>query len=238
MSFYSALQFYRPTPAPKIIATDLAAAVESLQGTGMLAPRGSFSIQMKFGSSIDSDDNGTIREEEVAPGLYSIHDIEWDIADSELRSLDEVIEIARRSEDGIYRATISLGNPAKEIFADITRVNSPENAVDFCPDTISLEIGPVHAGFLDTEEPHRVGWISLSMCGRGYLFPWSLADAVNRCENSRPIRKLTNPLRSLWPVPPLLPGLETIELRRRSPHWWPYSDYERAWDWYWCALET
>ncbi|MCC6475295.1 MAG: hypothetical protein IT514_16295, partial [Burkholderiales bacterium] len=120
MSFYSALQFYRPTPAPKIIATDLAAAVESLQGTGMLAPRGSFSIQMKFGSSIDSDDNGTIREEEVAPGLYSIHDIEWDIADSELRSLDEVIEIARRSEDGIYRATISLGNPAKEIFADIT----------------------------------------------------------------------------------------------------------------------
>lgn len=238
MSFYTALQFYRPTPAPKIAASDLAAAVEALQGTGLLAPSGSFSIQMKFGASVDCDDKDTIWEEEVAPGVYASHDIEWDVANSELKSLDEVIEIARRSTDGIYRATLFLGKPAKEVLADITRAGSPENAVDFCPDTISLEVGPVRAGLLDTEELHRVGWITLSLSGRGYLFPWSLADAVQRCEQSQPIRKLTHPIRALWPVTPSLPGLETIDLRKRSPHWWAYPDCERAWDWYWCALET
>ncbi len=237
MSFYSSLKFYRPRKPPVVIANELATVIARIADTGKLCSSGMYGVKVKFGDSIDSDDRETNWYEPQETGIILVGEIDWDI---ELRALSdgkEVVNALSGNQKPIYRAHISLGTPMPDVLEPITRVDSPENEIDFVPSDLSLEIGPIIAGNMATEEPVQVGWISLNFSGYGYFYPWSLAETMLRANSSEPIKALTDIVRTTWPVPSAAPEQEIVEIRRQIPDVWPY-EVDRPWDWYWGAHET
>jgi hypothetical protein len=237
MSFYIALIYYRPRKPPIVTANDLATVVARLAETGKLKPSGMYGAKVKFGDSIDADDRETTLYEPQETGVILVGEIEWDLNCCSLTSVEEVIKSLFGNHNRIYRALIFLGTPTPDVLEPVSRVNSPENTHDFVPYDLSLEIGPIIAGDMATEELIQVGWISLNLSGSGYLYPWSLTEAVRRASSSESIRELTDVVRTMWPVSAAAPEAEIVELRRRIPDVWPY-EADRPWDWYWGAHET
>jgi hypothetical protein len=230
--------YYRPRKPPLVTADDLASVVAELSKTSKLTTSGMYGLKVKFGEAIDRDDKETIWYEQTAPGVARVHEIEWDIELSRAKGMDDIQMALAGDSRTIYRANVFLGMPTNDVLAPVTRMNSPENEIHYLPDTLALQIGPINAGLLSSDECVQVGWIALSLSGSGYLYPWTLADALERAATSQPIQVLTDIMRARWPVPPAVPDPEITELRRQLPDVWPHSDVDRKWDWYWGALET
>src|SRR5690349_10282242 len=131
MSFYTMLQYYRPRPPPAVTGDDLSRFVATLRGTGALEESGFLYVDVKFGQSIDQDYNGTTWEEPTAPGMAIIHDIEWDIEIKDPAGLQDIIEKLAGDERRVYRANVGLGAATDELLRPLTRINSPENKIDF-----------------------------------------------------------------------------------------------------------
>ena len=191
-----------------------------------------------FGDAIDQDHKPSIIvEESHHPGIYTMAEIDWDVNLSDNPTIEEMIDCLASDQRLIYRASISLGIPIDDVLEPITRVDSPENEIDFTPNSLSIAVGPIECFSLGSD-PLSVGWISLDLCGDGYLFPWTLRDVFERISASSVIRRLTDVCRSFWPVPAELPSPELVELRRQFHEVWPYDQFDKSLDWYWGLQET
>lgn len=170
--------------------------------------------------------------------MFVSHDIEWDVDLSDPSGLQDIIERLTGDNRRIYRAHASLGGTIDAVLHPITRTNSPENDRDFCPDSVSLNIGPIEIYDLACEAPALVGWVGVSLSGYGYLFPWTFRDVFNRLEATPDIQRIKNVCRSFWPVPPEPPDTRIVELRPQLGELWPYKTFDRQWDWYWGLQES
>ena len=124
-----------------------------------------------------------------------------------------------------------------QITGAIQRINSPENKHDLTLGDWTCEIGPIQSFDLRSDEPLQVGWISVSLSGYGYLYPWSFADLVERVEADPGMRRVAELCRKSWPVPVELPDDGIRELRQKVGGLWPYPA-DLPWDWYWGIAET
>jgi hypothetical protein len=237
MSFYTSLIFYRPRKPPPLRAADLASFIDAIRKKNLLTRHGSRSLSVKFGKSIDQDDKGTTWEEEITSGLSVTHEINWDIQLSN-PSLQQIIDCLKGDRRRIYRAYVALGGPIAEILRPITRSGSADNKIDFCPDGLAIEVGPIELCSLSLSAPVLAGWISVDLSGAGYLFPWSVRELVERAEGSRAIRPVTDLCRTFFPVPPKPPPKRVIDARRQIGELWPYEDLAKPWNWYWGVRET
>ena len=238
MSFYSSLKFYHPGPPPKVTGDDLARFAAAVKATGLLEDKYLLPSQVKFGKAIDQDDREDSWEVEIAPGLFSFEEIEWDVELAPKAGIAEVISRLERESRGVYRASICFGLPSPEVREPIARRGSPENEVDLGPDSLSLRIGPVGLSDLQSGDGVHAGWISLNFSGPGYMYPWTLRDWVARAEGSPAIGRLTALCRETWPVEPAKPSRGAVKARRALKSLWPYDDLAKPGDWYWGVQET
>ena len=238
MSFFTSLIFYRPRTPPLLTANDLAQFVARLRDTTLLVDGGLRSLKIKFGDAVDQDDKSTTWNEPLGGGrLFVAREIEWDQHLSD-PTIAEMVECLTGDGRRIYRAWISIGALSDEVLQPITRLNSPENDRDFCPDGLSLEVGPIEIYSLGTELIAHVGWIGLSISGSGYLFPWTIQEVVERAATAPAIQRLTDVCRASWPVTPERPEPRIAEARKQLGELWPYADLHKTWDWYWGVCET
>ena len=176
--------------------------------------------------------------EEVAPNMFLLGDIEWDLSISHPGGILEFISALRTENRRIFRAFASLGALVDSAIEPITRSNSPENEYDFCPHTLSIEVGPIELHSLGCDAQALVGWIGVSLSGDGYLFPWTFREVIGQLESTPEIQRITEACRAFWPVP-LKPVEERIaSMRKQIGVLWPYDDYDKPWDWYWGLQET
>lgn len=238
MSFYTSLVYYRPCPPPRVTADDLSHFIAKVQETNTLTDRGLRTMSIKFGESIDLDDRDTQWVEELPSGLYQTREIEWDVERFDRPSLQELIDCLSGDKRIIYRAFIMLGMPTQEVLERITRKDSPENEVDYCPDGLSIQLGPILCSTMATEQPLHMGWISVELSGGGYLFPWTFRDAYDRLESSAEIQKITRACQQFWPVKKDPPVPRIAEIREQFKTLWPYDEYDRPWDWFWGLRES
>lgn len=237
MSFYTSLVFYRPRTPPAVTAANLARFIAAIHETGVFTDRGFQSLGVKFGRAIDQDELGTTWEEEIAPRLVTVREIEWDIHLDRCDTVRQVIDPLESDGRTIYRASVSLGMPTDAVLDPITRKNSPENDCNYEPDSLSIEVGPIEIFDLKSEAPALCGWIGLSLTGYGYLFPWTFRDVVERLDANAEVGKLTALCRSHWPVPSTKPEAAIVKARRQLGTVWPY-DTGKPWDWYWGVQES
>jgi hypothetical protein len=142
MSFFTSLQYYRPRPPPAMTADDLARFVTAIRDTGTLTASGLLCLKLKFGDSIDQDDKGTTWEEETAPYMAIIHDVDWDVELGDPSDLQEIVDRLTGDERRVYRAYVGLGAATDGVLKPITRTNSPENSCDFYPCDVAIGVGP------------------------------------------------------------------------------------------------
>ncbi len=239
MSFYTSLLFYRPVPPPPVTASDVARFLMSVRDLELLAGGGLLTLQVKFGSDIDVDDHPTSWEEPTAtPSDFTVRDIEWDFDLSSPANLQEMIYRLVDDERRIYRRFASMGALDENVVLPISRIESPENEIDFTPDTLGLQIGPVIVGTLSSDMIAQVGWIALSISGCGYLWPWSGHEVVAALDGSSAIRRLANRCREHWPVPPAAASPDVVEQRREMGELWPYGGFDQPHDWHWGVHES
>ena len=163
-------------------------------------------------------------------------EIEWDLDLSHPGGIQEMIDALATDGRRIYRAHVSLGTPIDAVLQPVTRINSPENELDFCPDSLSVDTGPIERHGCDFRA--FVGWIGLSLSGYGYLFPWTCRDVFQRLENTPEIRHIAEVCRSFWPVAPKLVEDRIVEVRKELGELWPYENLDKRWDWYWGIEES
>ena len=217
---------------------DLSRFVAEIRDTNLLGGSGMRNLNVKFGDAIDQDEKDSSWLEEAASGIGVMKEIEWDIELSDSPSLEEIIETLASEQRGVYRAAIGLGMPIDNVLRPITREDSPENEIDYFPDGLSIEVGPVECYSLESEQPLRMGWIELGLSGYGYLFPWTLRDLVERLEGSEEIGRLTDVCRRFWPVPSEPPRPGIAEIREQFKELWPYDEFDKPWDWFWGLQES
>jgi len=238
MSFFTSLTYYRPCTPPIVTGNDLANLITQLYETGTLTDSGFQILQVKFGNSVDQDEQDSSSAEEIMPGLAVMDDIEWDLDVPKPSGIRGIIDALKGDNRPVYRAYASLGGAIDAVLKPITRTKSPENQINFCPDSVSLEIGPIEIFNLRSDAPAFVGWIGLSLSGNGYLFPWKFRDVFERLESTPEVQRIAEACRSFWPVAPDRPEPCIVELRRQLDDLWPYDSFDKEWDWYWGIQET
>jgi hypothetical protein len=237
MSFYTGLVYYRPCAPPPVTADDLSRFIARIRDTGTLADSGFGSLNVKFGQSIDQDDERTYWEEPTVPGIFELHEIEWDLCRRDRPTVEQIIASLASDQRRVYRAHVGLGMPIDDVRLPITRKNSPENKINFFPDKLSIAIGPIECFRLGSDCLHHVGWIGVSLSGGGYLYPWTFRELVKRAEASPAIQRIMEACRAHWPVPAEPPEPRFVAARKEFSDFWPYDDVDRPWDWYWGLQE-
>lgn len=237
MSFFTTLEFYRPTKPPVITGESLAHFIRSFEGLKVSDAGQGISLKLKFGDAIDQDEQPTTWDEPVNDVVSVSKEIEWDMQRG-FRSSAEVAEALTPAEQPIYRAFVRLGSATADVCQQVNRKNSLENRIDLALDSWALEIEPIVSGSLACEEHFVVGWISVSLSGYGYLFPWKFCDLIERAEGHAGIRQVTDLCKATWPVPAIPPTRSQIDGRRLMGELWPYSRPELPMDWYWGLCET
>jgi len=239
MAFFTSLFCYRPTAPPLVTGLDLAAFVRAFHDLHLTkAPYSPLTCQLKFGRSIDQDENASSWLKWLLPPVISTtEEIAWDVSDPAL-SLPQLAERLTNHTQPIYRCYLDLGPAAGEIIGNLARVHSPENEIDLCLDEWSLEFGPIDTCQLGGDVAFRVGWIKVGIAGNGYLYPWSFRDLVERAERVAGMCELLNLCKRLWPVESKPPTRKQVKGRKRMGELWPYPRLDLPLDWYWGLQET
>lgn len=251
MSFYTSLHFYRPSPPPRVTGPLLADFVGRLVVSGIVDVSAKHDVQVKFGRAIDQDDSDTVIYEPV-PGLprsFRVRSIEWDVEHSGI-TLDDLRAVLSNHDRPIYRASVGLGTTRPEIIAHLQTNRPDDGNPNLCLWDCGVHLGPVGIGSLGSDGEFMVGWMSLSLGGNGYLFPWGPRDLTSRAATDPHLRAAANVCRSMWPVDPdnstgtfgkLAPALRRRRVRaarRRMGDLWPSDDLDLPWDWFWGVSET
>jgi hypothetical protein len=197
---------------------------------------GSVSANVKFGKAIDTDEKPTVWEEPVNEYVSVTQSLQWDL-EIKRESLGALASAIGKHNKTIYRAFIQLGAVVSPICRSLTRMPSPENKLGLTLDSWSLEIGPIMSGSLESEQPFFVGWISLSLSGNGYLFPWTFAELFQRATVNPAIQQVTELCKATWPVEAKRPDRRIQKFRQQMGELWPYAETDLPWDWYWGVSE-
>ena len=237
MSFYTKLNLYRPSKPPVITGESLANFIDAFQGLRVSEGKARLGVEVKFGMAIDQEEKPIQDYERRHDLVWSPKEPQWDL-ESHCPSLKAIYRLLARYNENIYRAFIELGCAKPDICGLLTRNGCPDNEVELHLDGWSLEIGPVFSSILGSEDHFFVGWVSLSISGSGYLFPWTFAELVQRAESDEGIRKVRELCKKTWPVDPMPPNLRQKKMRRKMGDLWPYSKIDLPWNWYWGIDET
>jgi|GEM_PF-1597394 len=253
MSFQTSLSLYRPQSPRGLTAATLAGFVREFATLGLAAPSDRAAYQVKFGRSVDQDDRSTTWPEPVpgTGGLISTwREIRYDAKDTKVPDLarlaDALDGLPARS---VYRATLFLGSIADPIRQALRRDPSKDDEAPLHFDDWTLELGPVECHALETKEPFRVGWLEVSLSGRGHPHPWTFRDLIARAEAAPGVPALRDLCRRTWPIDPprvpllhlrdsFKPPLRIIQLRKSMGDLWPYDDFDEPWDWCWGLRES
>lgn len=250
MSFYTSLHFYRPTAPPIVTGPALAKFLRDLNGTGVIGEFGGDLLKVKFGAAIDQDDRSEWIDTPVpgVPDVYSVSSIEYDL-ELDRVGLDAMCRALEEHDRPIYRASVLLGIARGDIIAALRTTRPDNDDYNLCLWDVGVSLRPVSIGTLDSEE-FVVGWMSVSLSGQGYLFPWTPRDLTSRAEQLPPLRPVMDLCRRRWPVEAnatakvlerLTAGLRvhrTRRTRKQMAELWPYEDLDRPWDWFWGVDET
>ncbi|HEY1066462.1 MAG TPA: hypothetical protein VGE52_10150, partial [Pirellulales bacterium] len=171
-------------------------------------------------------------------GITSLGEPEWDLETNRFQSLKELSKALGGDRRRVCRGYLRLGYLTDELHTAISRVTPQEDEVDFTPDTFSLHIEPIECVSLSDEQSVRVGWIAAAISGDGYLFPWTLRDAVSKLESRPELKALMELCRTTWPLNNDAPDEATVKVRREIGGLWPYTDFRKPWDWYWGCAES
>ena len=228
MSFYTSLIWHRPGPVPPITGTELARLVRQLLAGEALVPDGEGGVEFLTVEGAGGV-AAAVDAEEEAPA--------WEVT-VPFAALSEIIERLEAESRPLHRAVVYLGELLPPVTASIARVGSPDQDEDFVPDAVSFRVGPVLAASLADETPVPAGGLGLSISGYGYLYPWTLQDAVDRCEASRPIRAMMEAC-AAWCPASTEPDDATsvLAVRRDRPELWSYDPVSPL-AWGWCVEET
>lgn len=238
MSFYSSLKYYRPGPPPRLTTEDLADFLIEIEQSGMVEADEEFSLDLKYGESIDVDEKPTRWFEPTeVPFIYTCGEIDWD-AELTSYSLVDLANQLRAESRTLSRASGALGQLNDAACQSITREPCEQNEHGFYPEHFGIEIGRVEIHSLGMDEPVHVGWISIEVSGNGYLFPWEPKDIVARAEQSAPLTQLAAICRKRWPTEGALPDRQTIKMRKHLKEAWPYADVRKPLDWCWGTFES
>src|SRR5688500_2005535 len=135
-------------------------------GGGLLA------VDIKYGKSIDQDDDTTNKMEWDETGRTGrCISYDWD---HEKRNLawPELWPTPAFDSRNLYRAYIGLGSLPPPISAELTAIRDENTTYEFiAPDSLSFQIDPVLPSTLGTEELIGYGYIELSFAGNGF-FSW------------------------------------------------------------------
>jgi hypothetical protein len=235
VSITTELHFYRPTDPPIVTGGSLAEFVRAFQNLGLCEEKGSRAVRLKFGEAIDQDEKPSAVYEPVNSVVYSVSEIEWDAAE-QCESVSSVQTLLAAIRKPIYRAHLELGAATDDVIEQLKRVNSPDNDTDLWLTGWGLHIEPILSASFTTET-YFIGWISVSISGYGYLFPWTFSDLVQRAEAHPGIRQLKELCRRTWPVEARSPTPQQQEVRKQMGELWPYDRIDLRWDWYWGLQE-
>lgn len=249
MSFYTSLRFYRPTPPPLITGPVLARFVADLLDSGAFVHEHDNALSVKFGQSIDQDEKDTASEEPIPdlPGVFKLHEIEWDIRVR--TSACEVLQLLSAHDRPIYRAFMSLGRVSDAIVKALQTPRPDDQQPNLWLTGASLEVGPIHVSEM-SKGPFAVGWISAGFGGNGYLWPWTARDLTDRAVALDALKPMTEICRTHFPVHlgyrgdgfrrGRLGGMFSRKsyVRRRMGDLWPFDRLDEPWDWYWGVSES
>lgn len=235
MSFYACMQFYRPGRAMELTGRDLAGFVRFVHELGIIGKDREVRAQLKFGRSPARDYLPQTWIRWLSPAIGEVEEIEYDL-DEDRPGLREMAELLGGESRTIYRAHLSLGWLAEDVFRPVYRAPCPKNDTPFAPDSLALSIGPVDLHSFDLSAP-LVGMLCVSLHGNGYLQPWTSKDFVERAERQPKIAALMSECRRQWPVTPRKPGPLEVYRRKRMGRLWPYDDLRRPMDWCWGVEE-
>lgn len=252
MSFYTLLKFYRPTRPPRVTGPVLAEFVRELCSTGLFQRKGGEYLKVKFGRSIDQDDNDTAEEVPVRglPGMFTIRPIEWDL-DHDRIGLDDALALLANHDRPVYRAAVTLGTLRRDVYEALqTRRPPPEERMNLSLWDCNVSLGPEAIGSMSSEASFTLGWMAVSFSGNGYLFPWTPRDLTSKAASLPQLQPVIQICRRMFPVDPdgspnvlqkLAPAVRkrrVRELRRKMGDLWPLDDLDAPWDWYWGVSET
>lgn len=239
MSFYTSLMFFRPQPPPRIRVCELAELLAQLNSVAHIKPDCITGVSIALGPTIDQDDLAASTWEDIAPGIQSVREIDYDIQ-FKAQTIEELIDPLITRKETVYRAHIHLGCACDPICKLFQRMNSPENSINLQLYDMSLEIGPIRDATLEDDASRHVGWIALTLSGQGYLFPWTRAEILSRAESSPELRSLAEICQRAWPIDPHTSfrsdGIRELLARTRS--WISSSDVNTLKEWQWTVSES
>lgn len=221
MSFFTTLNYYRPGEPPRVTARELAEFVAAIRDTRLTTDEHFVSFNIVCGRSIKRRGWSGTEIEQCNQG-----------------TMQNTIDRLGSIDATIHRAFVNLGTPVEQVVSRITRKDTPENEIDFTPDALSLEIGPIESFSLLSDDPIRVGWISLTIAGSGYLWPWTFQDVLKRLNATPEIKTLTDLCRTRWPVEKSTPGRRLVKFRQNLGDLWPYEECDGFDDWCWGLAES
>jgi hypothetical protein len=236
MSFFTTVEFYRPRTPPIITTSTWASFLESLADIALTdgVPFYGTEIKVKFGKRVDQDDNEICRTEPNG----DMREIEWDFK-CKAKSFAAVTRALRQEPNRpIYRSFATLGFLEKPVCKTINREPSEKNKHGLYLDSLGAGIVPVILSDLGDDEDYQVGWVSVYLCGQGYLYPWTRSELISRIRGLPKLLAVEELCRRTWPVSSERPGPEIIEIRKKVPHIWGDGDFDAPWDWRWGISET
>jgi len=231
------MSFVRPQSPPVVRAADLARFVDRLLNIELAHVQGFAVLNIKFGARIDVDDNPTSWDEPVNSVISTMNEIDWDIDVKKGPEIAETLsKLANEANDLIYRAFVMLSLD-REVATKL-HVADERNTRAWCPGDFGIEIGPILACDLQSDEVPQVGWISIGFSGQGYFYPRTLKEIVGQLESEPKVQQAMEICRETFPVPHAPVEQRVVKLREEFRSIWAYEDFDRPWDWYWWPKET
>jgi hypothetical protein len=237
MSFYTLVHYCRPLAPPIVAASKLAAFLREIDRLQISSTRDLDVANVKFGESIDQDDDPLSFVLPIDDRYEEIVEIDWDVI-VENQSLQDVADaIAKHEPRHVYRAFIDLGDATDEICRSAAPRGASDNPYELALHRWSLNIFPIAAA-THASLPEFAGWMSLALSGPGLLFPDTFSDLATRLESTHAVRDVMRLCSDTWPVPSIFPDASEIARGRRLADRWPYAELDRPWDWHWVLEAT
>lgn len=254
MGFYTVAQCYRAgSDVPIVRAADLARFTERIIALDILQDD-SMHVQLQFGQGIDQDDKSTYIEKQITRGLYEVLNYDWHVDKDRLPSADAVallenpptsrvvpykkkhaLDLFGPKEEietlgpNIYRANLSFGTMKEEIYQSISHQLSG-NYLYLSDISFNIEI----VEMLNDEDCYRfeVGWMSFSVHGNGYMFPWTYEETLAKLREHPVLNQIRAICQEMWPASTTPPNPELIAARSEMGKRWA-EPLDAPLDWYW-----
>lgn len=214
LTFTTVLKLYRPTQPPRITAGELGQFLIQLADLDFLQRYGGIEANLRLGQPIDAD---------TLP--ISSASAPWDMVQS-AQSARELGWLLRGNNETVYRASIRLGQARPELLAHLAQSKKLLEGEDLQLSECSLEIGPVEALRLVSDDHFMVGWMSINFSGLGHVALWESRRFLDQAGRHPALQRLMALCRAKWPT------------MGQAEHRLPRPRYPLPWDWNWGICES